>query len=641
MPTMPQAHTAAAPAPGAPGAHAALKPGTRVQRGLQLDRAAVDEQARTATMAVASETPYDRWWGKEILKCGPGNVRLQRMLAGANLLMDHDTKDVVGVVESVQIGTDLIVRAVVRFGRSARAEEVWGDVRDGIRRSVSVGYLIHEAVLARRSDDADELDDYHVTDWEPYEVSLVSVPADPTVGIGRAADEADPRVQTTIPAPIQAAATEPAADPSATTTPPSENRSMNAPALNVSADAAATIAAERSRVREINAIADQFGKFDGVKAACAKALDDGATVDQVRTVVMQAVAAAQTAPAPHLDMEPRQAKRYSVVRAIRAMVDRDWRGAEFERECSAEILKRAGIDSAPNGGFFLPADIQKRDLTVGTATAGGNLVGTNLVPSSFIELLRARAVVAQLGAVMLPGLVGNVAIPKQTGAATAYWLQNEADPITESNHTFGQLSLTPKHVGAYTEISRQLMMQSTPAVDQLVMDDFARVLALAIDKAALEGTGSNGQPTGISQTSNIGSVTGTSLDLADCLEFQADLAGSNALVNGCAYVTTPAVAALLAGRARISSTDSVTLWRGNILEGQIEGFRAVSTTQVTAASMVFGDFSQVVIGEWGFLELAMNPYASFTAAITGIRAIQTVDVGVRHAAAFSRATSIT
>lgn len=615
-----------------------LKPGTRAARGLQLERAAIDEQTRTATMAVASETPYDRWWGTEVLKCGATNVRLQRMLAGANLLMDHDTKDVVGVVESVQIGTDKIVRAVVRFGKSARAEEVWGDVRDGIRRSVSVGYMIHEAVLARRSDDEDELDEYHVTDWEPYEVSLVSVPADPTVGIGRAADEADPRLQppAAAPAPIQAAAPAPAATATLT-----ENRSMDTPALNVSADAAATVAAERARVREISAIRDQFAKFDGVKAACAKALDDGSTVDQVRTVVMQAVAAAQTAPAPHLDMEPRQAKRYSVVRAIRAMVDRDWRGAEFERECSAEILKRAGIDSAPNGGFFLPADIQKRDLTVGTATAGGNLVGTNLVPSSFIELLRARAVVAQLGAVMLPGLVGNVAIPKQTGAATAYWLQNEADPITESNHTFGQLSLTPKHVGAYTEISRQLMMQSTPAVDQLVMDDFARVLALAIDKAALEGTGSNGQPTGISQTANIGSVTGTSLDLADCLEFQSDLAGSNALVNGCAYVTTPAVAALLAGRARISSTDSVTLWRGNILEGQIEGFRAVSTTQVTAASMVFGDFSQVVIGEWGFLELAMNPYASFTAAITGIRAIQTVDVGVRHAAAFSRATSIT
>jgi HK97 family phage major capsid protein len=173
------------------------------------------------------------------------------------------------------------------------------------------------------------------------------------------------------------------------------------------------------------------------------------------------------------------------------------------------------------------------------------------------------------------------------------------------------------------------------------MNDFAKVMALAVDLAALEGTGSSGQPSGISVTAGIGSVTGTSLDLADCIEFQTDVATGNALTPNCAYVTTPAVAGLLSARARISSTDSVTLWQGNVLEGRIEGYRARTTTQVTAASMVFGDFEQVVIGEWGFLEMALNPYASFAAAITGIRAIQSVDIGIRQAAAFSRATSIT
>ena len=340
-------------------------------------------------------------------------------------------------------------------------------------------------------------------------------------------------------------------------------------------------------------------------------------------------------------MSRRETERFSVMRAIRAMVDRNWAAAPFEKEVSDAICKRAGIDSPVNGGFYLPADVLKRDLTVGTPTAGGNLVGTDLRPQNFIDLLRARSVVAQLGATMLPGLVGNVAIPKLTGASTAYWLANEATAITESNHTFGQLALSPKNVGTYTEISRQLMMQSTPAVDMLVMNDFAKVIALAIDLAALEGSGAAGQPTGISNTAGIGSVVGTSLGLAACLEFQSDLASSNALTTGCAYVTTPAVAALLAARARIASTDSIALWRGNILEGQIEGFRAVTTTQVTAASMVFGDFSQVVIGEWGMLELAMNPYANFAAAITGIRAIQSCDVGIRQAAAFARATTIT
>jgi HK97 family phage major capsid protein len=100
------------------------------------------------------------------------------------------------------------------------------------------------------------------------------------------------------------------------------------------------------------------------------------------------------------------------------------------------------------------------------------------------------------------------------------------------------------------------------------------------------------------------------------------------------------VAALLMARQRFASTDT-PLWTGNVLDGNVMGYRATTTTQLTAASMIFGDFSQVVIGEWGFLEIALNPYASFAAAITGIRAIQTVDVAIRQAAAFSRAITIT
>jgi hypothetical protein len=124
------------------------------------------------------------------------------------------------------------------------------------------------------------------------------------------------------------------------------------------------------------------------------------------------------------------------------------------------------------------------------------------------------------------------------------------------------------------------------------------------------------------------------------IEFQSDVAAANALTPNCAYVTTPVVAALLTARQRFASTDT-PLWQGNLLAGNMVGFRAQATTAVTAASMVFGDFSSVVIGEWGMLEIALNPYANFAAAITGVRAIQTVDVGIRYPGAFSRATSIT
>ena len=158
------------------------KTGGKLERALLVDRAAVDEAARTATLAFASETPYERWWGIEILNIAPESMRQGRMRSGANLLCDHDVRDVVGVVESVEIGADRVARATVRFGKSARAEEVWQDVLGGIRRNVSFGYMIHEAVLESTKDGVET---YRVIDFEPYEVSLVSVPADASVGVGR------------------------------------------------------------------------------------------------------------------------------------------------------------------------------------------------------------------------------------------------------------------------------------------------------------------------------------------------------------------------------------------------------------------------------------------------------------------------
>lgn len=605
-----------------------LKPGTSLQRGFTVERSAVNEEARTVELAFASETPYERWWGVEVLDCTPTAMRMGRLTSGGPLLCDHNTRDQIGVIESVQIGADRVARAVVRFGKSVRAEEVFRDVVDGIRRNVSVGYQIHAAVLVETKDDTDT---YRVTDWEPYEVSLVSVPADTTVGVGRSAGEESP-VSLITPKSVK----------ESKVTAPNENTpaapAVAAPSIT-SEDVQKREKAVREQMREMIAIGEQFERYNG-PALAKECMEKGESVEALRAKIMNAMTAAQTSQVTNLDLSPKEQKRFSVFKAIRALTDKNWRGAEFELECHNEILKRTGLQEAVNGGFYVPMDIQKRDLTVGTATAGGNLVATDLQPSSFIDLLRARARVAQLGATMLPGLVGNVTIPKLTGAATAYWLANEATAITESQQTIGQLALSPKSLGAYTELSRQLMLQSTPAAEALVMNDLAKVLALAIDLAALEGSGNSGQPTGIASTNGIGSVTGTDLAYADIIEFQTDVAASNALAENSAYLTTPAVAGLLMQRQRFTSTDT-PLWTGSVLDGQLAGHRATTTTQITAASMTFGDFSQVVIGEWGMLEIALNPYANFTAAITGIRAIQSVDVGIRQAAAFSRATSIT
>lgn len=620
----------------------------------------IDTEARTVALACSSEEPYRRWWGVEILDHAPGSIDLSRLADGRHpLLLGHEWDKQIGVIDSVSIGADRKLRAVARFSRSELGSEIMTDVADGIRSLVSIGYTIDEMQEERAAEDgavevmrtlkfaefeaemrarygadfdftraasdaalanSDDQPTFRVTRWAPFEVSIVPIPADATVGVGRAAGA------------VAAGAAVPQPTPAIPA--PQEKKMSEAPAI-IDAGADKKVAAT-----EISKIAQQYKDY-GAEALALEHIAKGSTVEDFQRALLekQETVSKIAASAGDLGLSKKEIKHYSVLRAVRGLVDKDWKHAGFEKECHDAILARAGVKEAPNNGVFMPVEVQQRDMTSAGASGSNYLVATDNLASSFIDLLRNRAAVAQLGATMLTGLQGNVTIPKQTAASTAYWLTNEATAITESQPTIGQLALTPKNIGAYTEISRLLMLQNSPAADALVMNDFAKVLALGIDLAALEGNGS-GAPVGIANTAGIGSVTGTSIDYAKVLEFQTDVAGANALAGNCAYLTTPAIAALLLQRVKVSSTFS-PLWEGGVLDGQMCGFKAASSNQLTAASMIFGDFSQVVIAEWGMLELATNPYANFTAAITGIRAIQTVDVGIRVAGAFSRATSIT
>jgi HK97 family phage major capsid protein len=607
--------------------HKALpfKVGEKLDRAFAVQRDTINVEARTIELAFSSESPYERWWGIEILDHSPTSIDLSRMNTHANLLCDHDIRDVIGVVEGVSIGSDRKARAIVRFGKSARAEEIFQDVVDGIRKNVSVGYMINEAKLesSTKSDEGEETDTYRITNWTPYEISLVSVPADIAVGVGRSTGD----IPTDQPKPIQ--------EIRIMTTEVKET----APPVDLDKIKSDARTEELKRSSAILAIKEQFASYQGIEKMTQDAMRSGEPVAEYRSKVMDLIASAPKV-TPDIGLNNKEVKNYSVLRAIKAMTDNNWTSAGFERECHDAILKRAGLSESANNGFYVPYEVQKRDLTAGTGNQGGFIVATDNLASNFIDLLRNRSVVAQMGATMLTGLQGNVTIPRQTAAGTASWLANEAAAATESQLVLGQLAMSPKNVISYTEISRQLMLQNSPAADALVMSDLSKVVALAIDAAALSGPGTGGQPTGITATGGIGAVTGTTLGYAGIVEFQTDVANSNALAANCGYVTTPTVAGLLKARQRFTSTDT-PIWQGNILDGEIEGFKAMSSLQMAAASMIFGDFSQVIIGEWGMLEIAMNPYASFTAAITGVRAIQTCDVGIRIPGAFSLATTIT
>ena len=356
----------------------------------------------------------------------------------------------------------------------------------------------------------------------------------------------------------------------------------------------------------------------------------------------------------YVGMSARDIQRYSLVRAIRAAADapknpRAWDNAQLELEASRAQAERLGMDPQ---GFFVPMDVfnpahAQRDLVVGTATAGGNLVSTDLLAQSFIEILRNRMLVRAAGATLLTGLVGDVAIPRQTGAGTAYWVA-EGNAPTESQQTIDQLTMTPHTVGAFTDYSRKLLKQSSLDVENFVRTDLASILQIAIDYASLHGdhTVDANQPDGIAATSGIGSVvggaTGAAPDWADIVSLESEVSIDNADVGRLAYMTNPKVRGKLKVTPRVASTDSVMIWENgpNPLNGypvhitsQVRSDITKTTTNLSA--IFFGNWADLIIGMWGGLDVLVDPYALSTSGGVRVVALQDVDVGVRHAQSFA------
>lgn len=627
-------------------------------RGAPVAREMIDEAARTVELAFSSESEFERWYGVEILDHSKGAMRMERLANKAALLMDHNTRDQVGVIERAWIGDDKVGRAIVRFSRSARAQEIFQDIVDGIRSLVSVGYAVHEMKLERSND---EMDWYRVTDWEPYEISIVSVPADPSVGIGRSAVAGAPEFNARVERAVQV--------------PPPKGNVTGVFSMEVKDNAPAGASAENvPGLSADNMRRLEQARCDGLAQLAEKnAIDAGIVRRWISSGVNLDQAAEETLNilekrskdaeiVGNLDMSKKEAAEYSVLRGIKAVLENNWSKAGREYEAHNEIQKRLGRAPNSNNAFFVPYDVQRRhmaasseavareilarvamatgrrDLTVASGSGGGYLVQTSNM--SFIELLRNSTALFQLGARRMGGLTDSITIPRQTSGATAYWLSTEATTITESQLVLGQIAMTPKNVGAYTEISRQLTLQSNPDAESLVMADLAAQVAIDIDAKGFNGSGSSGQPTGLLNTSGIGTVSGSSIAYAGIVEFMTDVFGGNALSASSGFCTTGAVAGLLKQRVKFSSTAS-PIWDGRLEDGNVDGYRGVASNQVPSATLIFGDFSQVVIGEWGVLEVDVNPFAGFTAGIIGIRAMAAIDIAIRYPSAFSVATSVT
>ena len=574
----------------------------------------MDEEKRTIRIAVSSEEPVERSFGLEILEHSAEAIDLDFLGSGrAPLLLDHDPKQQIGVIEKTDIGEDRVLRADVRFGKNALADEVFSDVVDGIRSNISVGYRIDNLSKEERDDGTV----FKATRWTPLESSIVSIPADQSVGVGRS-DKTQPVPKEDIPM----------------------EQEINVEEVRAQA-AEAERAAYSKQVAEIIALGAKHNKRDLADEAVGK----GYSIEQFRGLLLEKIGDAKPLEVAEPDLTPTEQKRYSLMRAIRAAASNDWREAGFEREVSDEIGRVSG--RTPKG-FFVPGHAWgQRDLIAGSDGDGGHLKGVDHMGSEFIEALRSKLVVSSMGARVMTGLKGDVSIPKlSTVASAAFVAENNA--VSEQNQAFGELSLAPKTLGVMTDISRKLMLQSDPSAEQIVRDDLLNAVAAKIEDVAIEGSGSN-EPTGITKTAGIGSVAigtnGGAPTWASVTSLVKEVEQDNAAISdSMGFLTNSKVKAKLAGTAKVGSSDSVMILNDpwNELYGYPLGITnhvpsdlTKGSTSGTCSAMIFGDFAQIILAFWSAPDVLIDPYTNSSKGGTRVVVFQDLDVGVRHAQSFA------
>lgn len=596
--------------------------GVKYFRDVQIERQTGDGE--TFSFSWSSEYPVDMYFYKEILSHEEGAINLER-LAGMNLLWNHDRDIVLGKIERVWV-TDKKAYCQAKWSKKPSIQEYRQDVSDGIITNASFLYSVEEYEEMKSLEDGEDGYCFLGKRWTPYEISLVSVPADPTVGIGRSLN--DSKIE--------------------------EKRGliMEKTVLDARNE-------ELERTKEILAMGENFQMRDLARSL----VNDGTDLNTARRTFLDKMRPEQKPVAQAIDtslgLSEKEQRQYSLVRAINAVAFGMTDSAGFELECSNEIAKRLG---RPTNGFFMPVrDLkaksnlsQRATYAVGANATGGFTVQTDLLEQEFIDLLRNRAMVMQLGASMMSGLVGNVDIPGQATAATSYWI-GEGNDLTQSEGTFKQIPLRMKTVGALSRYTRTMMMQSSIDIEAFIRNDFATIIALAIDTAAISGTGLSNQPRGILNTSGVGSVAlgaaGGQPTWGSIVGLIREIEIDNANLGGTAWLTNPQVMSkLMTTPIQSGGTEGNFLLKepGNSLCGypfyitnQIPA-NLTKSTGTNLSALILGNWPQLLIGEWGVFEVLANPYSSnvFPSGSVEVRCMQSIDINIRNPESFAVITDM-
>ena len=580
-------------------------------RTVNLSRASyIDEETRRVRIGVSSESEVERSFGLEVLSHRTEDIDMSFIKSGtAPLLNNHNMNEQIGVIEEFRLD-EAAKRtvAVVRFGRSALAQEVFQDVVDGIKQNISVGYRINKLEQSNN----DKIGDHYRASWTPYEASLVSIPADTDtakVGVGRPKSNKLPNTKVKIME--------------------NEKQEINLDEVrSQSADEARKEFAKNSK--EILDLAAKHNKRD----LGNQAIQDQLSVDDFRGQLLDQISNDVPLETPNeIGLTPKETQRFSVVKAIRALANptdrRSQEDAAFEFECSNAAAAAEGKTSQ---GIMLPSDVLRNWSRDMNSSDDSTLIAPDYRGGDFIDVLRNASTVMQAGATVLNGLKGNVTVPKKTAASSAGWIATEGAAASESEMTTGSVTMAPKVVGAFTDATRLLLGQSSLSIENLIRDDLAKGIAQAIDVGGLMGSGSSGQPTGIRNTSGINTSTFAAANptWAEIVGLESDIAADNALLGNLRYICTPSEY----GTMKVTSKDSGS---GQFLvspDGRVNGYDVIRSQAVTSGDFYFGNFADLLIGFFSGLDLTVDPYSLSTTGSVRIVALQNMDIAVRHPESF-------
>lgn len=419
---------------------------------------------------------------------------------------------------------------------------------------------------------------------------------------------------------------------------------------------------DAARAANLLALGNKLGAFDEVR----KMLSEGKSNEEIYSALLERQGA-KPAGTADIGMSGKEKGQYSVVRAINAAANNDWRKAGLEREVSEACAKHMKREAK---GFFIPMDIMSHDtgvrgedaaavrasnLVAGTAASGGNLVATELLMGDFIDMLRKRLVLTRLGCRYLTGLVGNIAIPKQLTGATSYFVAEDG-AVTGSGATFGQISMTPKTIGAMSSFSRLLTLQTSMTVEQFIRADLALNIAAGLENVALNGTGSDNQPTGLLVRSGTNTVVigenGGAPTWPKIVAMETEVADDDVFDDGSmAYLFNARTRGTLKTTEKFSSTGR-EIWQPGMQrgEGDVNGYLAAVSnylpkngtkgTGENLSTAVFGRWSDLIIGLWGVLDILVDPYKDADTGAVRVVALQSFDTTVRYGESFCKCSDI-